>query len=137
MITTRLVIPSGSRLASTIPKYNKEANDLSPPLDDGMVIQEATPPATGKSITYIFLILVLRSVKDVTDAMQCTELNEKSEKGYGLSTTLLSQHDVIHSKPPPLEWIVVRIEVTDTGCGIRQKDMAQTKLFCECIASTV
>lgn len=59
-------------------------------------------------------------------------MNEKSEKAHGLSTTLLNQHDVIHSNPPPLEWIVVRIEVTDTGCGIRQKDMAQTKLFCTC-----
>jgi hypothetical protein len=48
-----------------------------------------------------------------------------------LSATYLSQHNVIHSKPPdPLEWIVVRIEVTDTGCGIKQKDMVQSKLFC-------
>jgi hypothetical protein len=54
-----------------------------------------------------------------------------SEKRQGLSTTLLTQHDVLHSKPPPLEWIVVRIEVTDTGSGIRSKDMAQSKLFCE------
>lgn len=49
----------------------------------------------------------------------------------GLSRSLLSQHDVMTSKPTPLEWIVVRIEVTDTGCGIRPKDMVQTKLFCE------
>lgn len=54
-----------------------------------------------------------------------------SEKKQGLSATLLTQHDVLHSKPPPLEWIVVRIEVTDTGSGIRSKDMAQSKLFCE------
>lgn len=61
------------------------------------------------------------------------EMSEKAEKAHGLSSKLLSQHDVIHSKPPPLEWIVVRIEVTDSGCGIRQKDMAQTKLFCACV----
>ncbi len=49
-----------------------------------------------------------------------------------LSATHLTQHNVLHSKPaPPLEWIVVRIEVTDTGCGIRPKDMVQSKLFCE------
>lgn len=50
-----------------------------------------------------------------------------------LSATHLTQHNVLHSKPaPPLDWIVVRIEVTDTGCGIRSKDMVQSKLFCEC-----
>ncbi|THG98478.1 hypothetical protein EW026_g3717 [Hermanssonia centrifuga] len=27
------------------------------------------------------------------------------------------------------EWIVVRIEVTDTGCGIKPQDMVQSKLF--------
>ncbi|OCH85880.1 hypothetical protein OBBRIDRAFT_762246 [Obba rivulosa] len=49
---------------------------------------------------------------------------------HRLSATHLTQHNVIHSKPaPPLEWIVVRIEVTDTGCGIRPKDMVQSKLF--------
>ncbi|KAH8077880.1 hypothetical protein BXZ70DRAFT_1002843 [Cristinia sonorae] len=47
-----------------------------------------------------------------------------------LSAKRLRQHDVMHSKPPPpLEWIVVRIEVSDTGCGIRPKDMVQSKLF--------
>ena len=51
--------------------------------------------------------------------------------GAALSTNHLTQHNVIHGKPPPpLEWIVVRIEVTDTGCGIRPKDMIQSKLFC-------
>lgn len=50
-----------------------------------------------------------------------------------LSATHLTQHNVLHSKPaPPLEWIVVRIEVSDTGCGIRPKDMVQSKLFCQC-----
>lgn len=47
-----------------------------------------------------------------------------------LSASYLSQHNTIHAKPPPpLEWIVVRIEVSDTGCGIRRKDMVQSKLF--------
>ncbi|KAI0364370.1 hypothetical protein BV20DRAFT_974568 [Pilatotrama ljubarskyi] len=47
-----------------------------------------------------------------------------------LSATHLTQHNSLHSKPaPPLEWIVVRIEVSDTGCGIRPKDMVQSKLF--------
>ena len=49
---------------------------------------------------------------------------------HSLSTTHLSEHNIRHSKPrPPLDWVVVRIEVTDTGSGIKPKDMA--KLFCE------
>ena len=57
--------------------------------------------------------------------------SEMASHVTGLSRSLLSQHDVLYSKPSPLEWVVVRIEVTDTGCGIRPKDMVQAKLFCE------
>jgi osomolarity two-component system sensor histidine kinase SLN1 len=44
-----------------------------------------------------------------------------------LSSVHLSQHNLLST---PLERIVVRIEVTDTGYGIRPKDMAECKLFC-------
>ncbi len=55
-----------------------------------------------------------------------------SDFHHTLSQSHLTQHNTLHSKPaPPLEWIVVRIEVTDTGCGIRPKDIVQSKLFCE------
>ncbi|KIP05565.1 hypothetical protein PHLGIDRAFT_128820 [Phlebiopsis gigantea 11061_1 CR5-6] len=72
------------------------------------------------------------SEKEEGDALSSTAAGSEGRAPHehpGLSRTLLSQHDVMHSKPSPLEWIVVRIEVTDTGCGIRQKDMVQTKLF--------
>ncbi|KAI0747292.1 hypothetical protein BC629DRAFT_1585210 [Irpex lacteus] len=46
-----------------------------------------------------------------------------------LSSTHLARHNSIHTKPSSLEWIVVRIEVTDTGTGIRPKDMVDSKLF--------
>ncbi|KAH9479237.1 putative histidine kinase 1 [Psilocybe cubensis] len=47
-----------------------------------------------------------------------------------LSTDYLTQHNIQHGKPPaPLEMIVVRIEVSDTGYGIKAQDMAQSKLF--------
>ncbi|KAI0701496.1 hypothetical protein BC835DRAFT_213923 [Cytidiella melzeri] len=46
-----------------------------------------------------------------------------------LSAARLDQHNSIHNNAPPTECIVVRIEVTDTGCGIRHKDMVQSKLF--------
>lgn len=48
---------------------------------------------------------------------------------HRLSMNHLREHN--SKLGPPLEWIVVRIEVTDTGCGIRSKDMAQSKLFSE------
>lgn len=48
-----------------------------------------------------------------------------------LSEDHLSEHNY-HMEPPKfLERIIVRIEVTDTGYGIRQKEMYQTKLFSE------
>lgn len=50
-----------------------------------------------------------------------------------LSTDYLTQHDIQHGKPPAsVEVIVVRIEVSDTGYGIKAQDMAQSKLFCAC-----
>ena len=51
-----------------------------------------------------------------------------------LSTSYLSQHNKQQDKPSSsLEWIAVRIEVTDTGYGIKAQDMAQSKLFCKYI----
>lgn len=41
----------------------------------------------------------------------------------------LSEHNCSVGPPKLLERIVVRIEVTDTGYGIQQKEMYQTKLF--------
>ena len=50
----------------------------------------------------------------------------------GLSADLLIQHNtIINEKVKPLERVVVRIEVTDTGCGIHEKEMHQIKLFSE------
>jgi hypothetical protein len=40
-------------------------------------------------------------------------------------------HNLSNAKATsPLKWIVVRIEVADTGYGIRQKDMIESRLFC-------
>ena len=106
MITTKLILPTPSRIFASWPEMNRESKDLSGPGDE------------------------LPSVEISGPSSPRTPESGESEKKHGLSATLLNQHDVLNSKPPPLEWIVVRIEVTDTGCGIRQKDMAQTKLFC-------
>ena len=74
--------------------------------------------------------------------MDDTENEVLSEKQIGvegdvqrpLSTSYLSQHDKQQDKPlSSLEWIAVRIEVTDTGYGIKAQDMAESKLFCKYI----
>ena len=48
-----------------------------------------------------------------------------------LSDDRLSERSFHPEPPKPLERIIVRIEVTDNGYGIRQKEMYQTKLFSE------
>ena len=54
---------------------------------------------------------------------------------FPLSDTHLSQHNA--KSGSQIERIVVRIEVTDTGHGIRSKDMVESKLFCESVDSRV
>ncbi|KAF9494884.1 hypothetical protein BDN71DRAFT_1392461 [Pleurotus eryngii] len=58
-----------------------------------------------------------------------TRPSMEDQTHHSLSTSHLSQHNRHHTDAPPLEWIVVRIEVADTGCGIRRRDMAESKLF--------
>ncbi|THV02531.1 hypothetical protein K435DRAFT_653306 [Dendrothele bispora CBS 962.96] len=61
-----------------------------------------------------------------------TRVSSSSAPTQGtLSIDNLKEHER-HTQPlssSPLEKIVVRVEVTDTGSGIRPQDMAQTKLF--------
>jgi hypothetical protein len=45
-----------------------------------------------------------------------------------LSEDHVTQHNTSVVKPQ-LDWIVVRIEVSDTGYGIQRKDMVKSKLF--------
>lgn len=64
------------------------------------------------------------------EAKKGTTMDEKSKAGRdGLLADLLKQHNTIGEKARPLEKIVVRIEVSDTGCGIREKEMHEIKLF--------
>ncbi|EJD07512.1 uncharacterized protein FOMMEDRAFT_150045 [Fomitiporia mediterranea MF3/22] len=50
--------------------------------------------------------------------------------GYsGLSAHTLDQHNASHRKSSTLDKIIVRIEISDTGYGIKAKDIAKGKLF--------
>lgn len=53
---------------------------------------------------------------------------ESQASSAALSRANLEAHDL--ATQAATDWIVVRIEVKDTGCGIRYSDMEQTKLFC-------
>lgn len=44
-----------------------------------------------------------------------TRPSMENQTHHSLSTSHLSQHNRHHTDAPPLEWIVVRIEVSDTG----------------------
>ncbi len=61
-----------------------------------------------------------------------TEKTEREDEEMSdaprLSAHSLDRHNRSHA--PQRDWIVVRIEVTDTGCGIPPKEMLQSKLFC-------
>lgn len=69
------------------------------------------------------------SVNDGNPDVLPEEGNEHQMK-EPLSTDRLTEHNKRHATSA-LECIVVRIEVTDTGFGIKPEDMAESKLFCE------
>jgi osomolarity two-component system, sensor histidine kinase SLN1 len=48
-----------------------------------------------------------------------------------LSAGMLDKHNKANAGPVMTDQIIVRIEVTDTGCGIQSKDMVHNKLFCK------
>ncbi|KDR80820.1 hypothetical protein GALMADRAFT_241276 [Galerina marginata CBS 339.88] len=79
--------------------------------------------------------LVMPSLPPEADPLADFDANDvvdvSSSSPRPLSADYLTQHNILQSRkpPPPLEWIVVRIEVQDTGYGIKPQDMAQSKLF--------
>lgn len=111
-IRTKLAIPSpdgpvkGSRSASS-PCVTSPTSQKSPPLSRS------------------------HSHKRETKKGSTVEGREKAGNGE-LSAELLNQHNTIDDeKVKSLERIVVRIEVSDTGYGIREEEMHEIKLFSE------
>jgi osomolarity two-component system sensor histidine kinase SLN1 len=77
-------------------------------------------------------VLAETKITDTTGVPEpLTASTDPENQHHLLSTTHLSQHNLNSKYAEPFEFIVVRIEVTDTGCGIKTEDMAQSKLFCE------
>jgi hypothetical protein len=65
-----------------------------------------------------------------TTTATATSLHPPATDLRSLTATALSLHNEA-SEAGPVERIVVRIEVSDTGSGIPPKDMVECKLFCE------
>lgn len=66
---------------------------------------------------------------DASDANPHTELDlERGE--HELNAKALDKHNATHHKGL-LEMIVIRIEVQDTGYGIKRADLQKGRLFCE------
>lgn len=95
-------------------------------------------PSGGKLTIKTRLIiptLPIRMDNTGNEVLSEKRIDVESDVQSPLSTNCLSQHDMQQNKPSSsLEWIAVRIEVTDTGYGIKAQDMARSKLFCEYLA---
>lgn len=76
-----------------------------------------TPPG-GK------LFIKTRLIEPQSDEFFRSTSPGPSDSGDPLSSSNLSQHNQTIESPHQLTRIVVRIEVTDTGCGITYEDMA-------------
>ena len=62
--------------------------------------------------------------------------NHDAEASARLSALRLAQHDYDHGNDKD-ETIIVRVEVTDTGCGIEGSELTGPKLFCKSFLWTV
>lgn len=110
-IKTKLIIPSPNGPT----KSHRSASSALP-----TSIAQKSPPLS-------------RSHSHKREAKKGGTVDEKARIVHaGLSADLLKQHDtIVDEKARPLERIVVRIEVSDTGCGIHEKEMHEIKLFSE------
>lgn len=57
------------------------------------------------------------------------------EQAHHLSTKHLHRHN--HDQNKILDEIVVRVEVIDTGCGLKPSEIANNRLFCKFLASCI
>lgn len=90
-------------------------------------------PFGGKLTVKTRLIIPALPTDDTdNEVLSEKQIDVENDIQRPLSTSYLSQHDKQQDNPSSsLEWIAVRIEVTDTGYGIKAQDMAQSKLFCK------
>ena len=124
-VTTKLIMPS------TESGYPASGNIM--PREPNKTRENGRVVRTGSIMTEKLGIKVREREKErEKDKEKFKDKDTDKDKVYGtgfipLSASSLKQHNLHNSTPP--EWIVVRIEVTDTGYGIPPKEMKQSKLF--------
>ena len=96
-------------------------------------------PAGGKIL--ITTKLVVPSPEDLAHSLKKPAVpnspSAEGDPGTQLSTEYLDLHNLGSGQNKTLERIVVRIEVTDTGYGIEQKEMHRIRLFSESLLSSI
>ncbi len=88
-------------------------------------------PLTNTDADLLEIPMTLEPSSTVT-AVDAGEIADSEKTPCTLNTKTLIQHNATHGAYKPLDTVVVRIEVSDTGYGIRKKDIEKGKLFCEC-----
>ncbi|KAF5373287.1 hypothetical protein D9615_007374 [Tricholomella constricta] len=86
-------------------------------------------PAGGKVSISTKLIMPASVIVETPTTRRSLNGDHDLDGHPPLSATYLREHNNEGKQPAALEWIVVRIEVTDTGHGIKPRDIVQNKLF--------
>ncbi|KAF8628700.1 hypothetical protein AX17_005923 [Amanita inopinata Kibby_2008] len=88
-----------------------------------------TPHGGKLSISTRLILPVPLTESQSLDGQTATASAQTEGNMHRLSASRLTMHDMQQELAPSLERIVVRIEVTDTGCGIKASDLAHGRLF--------
>jgi osomolarity two-component system sensor histidine kinase SLN1 len=123
--TPRAVNGNGYAATGT-PYPGKERNPLSQPGTPTSGVMERPPIVFRSSSGGV------TAVSGDTIGTSDTEAQDAAALHDVLSANHLDQHNQRNQRPNAIEKIVVRIEVSDTGCGITGQDMVKNKLFCRC-----